>query len=90
MGDTPALIVDGLVQNRLFLTTADFGRYPAEAQIADVSQLVPKREGRGVKLGALLAAARPQLRQILFITASASREIFAADKKCSVHYPLLV
>jgi len=60
MNDSPTLIIDGLVQNRLSLTAADFGHYPAEAQIADVSQLVPKREGRAVKLEALLTAARPR------------------------------
>jgi 2-dehydropantoate 2-reductase len=78
MGDTPALVVDGLVQNRLVLTTADFGRYPAEAQIADVSQVVPKREGRGVKLGALLAAARPQP-EAQYITLYSSDGTFSAS-----------
>jgi 2-dehydropantoate 2-reductase len=59
MSDTPLLIVEGLVQNRLSLTFAHLGRYPAEAQIADVSQLVAKREGQALRLSALLAAARP-------------------------------
>ena len=42
MSNTPALIIDGLVQDRLSLAAADFSRYPAEAQIADVSQLATK------------------------------------------------
>jgi hypothetical protein len=45
MSDTPLLIVEGLVENCLSLTFAHLGSYPAEAQIADVSQLVAKREG---------------------------------------------
>jgi len=78
MNDTQALIVDGLVQNRLSLAAADFGRYPAEAQIADVSQLVPKREGRAVKLGALLAAARPQP-EATYITLHSADGTFSAS-----------
>lgn len=78
MSDTPALIVNGLVQNRLSLASADFGRYPAEAQIADVSQLVPKREGRGVKLGALLTAAQP-LPEAKYITLHSSDGAFSAS-----------
>ncbi len=45
MSDAPLLIVEGLVHNRLSLTLADLSSYPAEAQIPDVSQLVPQREG---------------------------------------------
>jgi 2-dehydropantoate 2-reductase len=78
MDDTLALIVDGLVQNRLSLTTADFGRYPTEVQIADVSQLVPKREGRGVKLAALLAAAQP-LPEAKYLTLHSSDGTFSAS-----------
>ena len=78
MSDTSALIVDGLVQHSLSLTSTDFGRYPAEAQIADVSQLAPKREGRGVKLGALLATAKP-LPEARFITLHSSDGTFSAS-----------
>ena len=78
MSDTLTLIIDGLVQNRLALVAADFGRYPVEAQIADVSQLVPKREGRGVKLGALLAAAKPQS-EAKYITLHSSDGTFSAS-----------
>lgn len=78
MSDTPILIIDGLVQNRLSLAAADFSRYPAEAQIADVSQLVPKRGGRGIKLGALLAAAKPQP-EAGYITLHSSDGTFSAS-----------
>lgn len=78
MSDTPALIVDGLVQNRLSLAFADFGRYPAEAQIADVSQLVPKREGCGMKLNALLTSAKP-LPEAKYITLHSSDGTFSAS-----------
>ena len=78
MNDTPALLVDGLVQNRLSLAFADFLRYPAEAQIADVSQLVPKREGCGVKLSALLASAKP-LPEAKYITLHSSDGTFSAS-----------
>jgi 2-dehydropantoate 2-reductase len=78
MSNTPALIIDGLVQDRLSLAAADFSRYPAEAQIADVSQLAPKREGRGVKLGALLAAARPRP-EAKYLTLHSSDGTFSAS-----------
>jgi 2-dehydropantoate 2-reductase len=78
MSDTLALIIDGLVQNRLSLTAADLSRYPTEAQIADVSQLVSKREGRGVKLEALLAVARPQP-EAKYITLHSSDGTFSAS-----------
>jgi len=47
------------VQQRLSLTFADLNNYPAEAQIPDVGRLVPKREGRALKLSAVLATAQP-------------------------------
>jgi 2-dehydropantoate 2-reductase len=78
MSDSPTLIIDGLVQNRLSFASADFDRYPAEAQIADVSQLVPKREGRGVKLSALLASAQP-LPVAKYITLHSSDGTFSAS-----------
>jgi len=78
MSVIPALIVDGLVQNRLNLTLDDLSRYPAEAQIADVSQLVPKREGRGLKLSAILAIAHP-LPQAKYVTLHSSDGTFSAS-----------
>ena len=78
MSTTPLLVIEGLVQNRLSLEFADLSRYPAEAQIADVSQLVPKREGRGLKLNAVLAVARP-LPQAKYITLHSSDGTFSAS-----------
>ncbi|MSQ48462.1 MAG: hypothetical protein EXR78_08810 [Deltaproteobacteria bacterium] len=78
MSDTPTLIIDGLVQNRLALGVADFERYPAEARIADVSQLLPKREGRAVKLAALIADARPQP-EAKYLTLHSSDGTFSAS-----------
>jgi 2-dehydropantoate 2-reductase len=78
MSVTPVLIVEGLVHNRLSLTPADLSGYPAEAQIADVSQLVPKREGRGLKLSAILAAAHP-LPQAKYITLHSADGTFSAS-----------
>jgi 2-dehydropantoate 2-reductase len=78
MSDILTLIIDGLVQHPLSLTAADFSRYPAETQIPDVSQLVPKREGRGIKLGALLAAARPHP-EAKYITLHSADGTFSAS-----------
>lgn len=78
MSDTRTLIIDGLVQNRLVLVAGDFGRYPAEARIDDVSQVVPKREGRAVKLGALLAAACPPP-EAKYLTLHSSDGTFSAS-----------
>lgn len=81
MSDTLALTIltiDGLVQNHLSLTSADLGHYPAEAQIADVSRLVPKRAGRGMKLSALLASAKP-LPEAKYITLHSSDGTFSAS-----------
>ena len=78
MSDTQTLIIDGLVQNRLALRAADFDRYPAEARIADVSHLVPKREGRALKLSALLTAARPRP-EAKYMTLHSSDGTFSAS-----------
>lgn len=78
MSTIPVLIIDGLVQNRLSLAFDDLNHYPAEAQIADVSQLVPKREGHGLKLSALLATAHP-LPQAKYITLHSSDGTFSAS-----------
>jgi 2-dehydropantoate 2-reductase len=74
----PVLNVDGLVKNPLRLAVDDLSRYPAETQIADVSQLVPKREGRGIKLSAILATAQP-LPQAKYITLHSSDGTFSAS-----------
>jgi DMSO/TMAO reductase YedYZ molybdopterin-dependent catalytic subunit len=78
MSDTPLLIVEGLVQNRLSLTLTQLSSYPAEAQVADVSQLVPKREGQALRLKALLAAAHP-LPEAKYLTLHSADGSFSAS-----------
>ncbi|HKA56810.1 MAG TPA: molybdopterin-dependent oxidoreductase, partial [Candidatus Binatia bacterium] len=78
MSDAPLLTVEGLVQNHLSLTFPQLGSYPAEAQVADVGQLVPKREGRALRLQALLAAARP-LPEAKYLTLHSADGSFSAS-----------
>lgn len=78
MSMVPSLIVEGLVQNRLTLTFADLSSYPAETQVPDVSQLVPKREGQALKLNAVLAAAHP-LPEACYLTLHSSDGSFSAS-----------
>jgi 2-dehydropantoate 2-reductase len=78
MSDAPLLIVEGLVQNRLSLSFTHLNNYPAEAQIADVSQIVPKREGQALRLKALLAAARP-LPEAKYLTLHSADGSFSAS-----------
>ncbi|MEX2187580.1 MAG: molybdopterin-dependent oxidoreductase [Pirellulales bacterium] len=56
--NAPQLIVDGEVERACSLSAADLALLPAEHQIADVSQIEPKRMGRGVWLSGLLQTAR--------------------------------
>ncbi len=51
------LIVDGEVEQACSLSAAELATLAAEYQIADVSQIEPKRQGRGIWLAGLLAAA---------------------------------
>ena len=78
MSGASVLTVEGLVQNRLSLTFPHLSNYPAEAQIADVGQLVPKREGRALRLQALLAAARP-LPEAKYLTLHSADGSFSAS-----------
>lgn len=78
MSDAPLLVIEGLVQNRLSLRFADFSRYPAEAQIPDVSQLMPQRQGQGLRLSAVLASACP-LPKAKYITLHSSDGLFSAS-----------
>jgi 2-dehydropantoate 2-reductase len=78
MSLTPVLIIEGLVQQRLSLTFTDLSNYPAEAQIPDVSQLVPKREGQALKLSAVLATAQPSPK-VKYITLHSADGSFAAS-----------
>lgn len=78
MGHVPILVIEGLVQNRLSLEFGDLCRYPAEEQIADVSQLIPQRAGQGLRLRALLAAARP-LPEARYVTFHSGDGMFSAS-----------
>jgi 2-dehydropantoate 2-reductase len=78
MSDVPLLIIEGLVQNPLSLTLAQLSNYPAEVQITDVSQIVPKREGQALRLNALLAAAHP-LPEAKYITLHSADGSFSAS-----------
>ena len=78
METTLALTIDGLVEQPLHLTFADLRNYPDEAQIADVSKFVAKREGQGVKLQALLAQAHP-FPQAQYITLHSADGSFSAS-----------
>jgi 2-dehydropantoate 2-reductase len=78
MSETPLLIVDGLVQNRLSLEFDDLRGYPAETQVADVSTLAPKRAGQALRLAALLTAAGP-LPDAQYVTLHSSDGSFSAS-----------
>lgn len=53
------IIVEGLVQNRLALTSAELAALDTQHQVPDVGQIVPGRQGRGVMLRGLLRLAGP-------------------------------
>ena len=57
---TTLLTIAGQVENPRSLTFADLAAVPAEHQVADVSRIVPGRQGDAVKLAGLLALAKPQ------------------------------
>jgi DMSO/TMAO reductase YedYZ molybdopterin-dependent catalytic subunit len=57
---TTLLTISGQVEHPRSLTFADLAGIAAEHQIADVSRIVPGRQGDAVKLTGLLALARPQ------------------------------
>jgi hypothetical protein len=53
----PCLRIVGAVAQELSLTYSDLAGVAADAQVADVSTLVPKKKGKAVRLGALLKRA---------------------------------
>ncbi|MBI5362494.1 MAG: molybdopterin-dependent oxidoreductase [Planctomycetes bacterium] len=57
MTNPPQLELGGLCAKPLALAYADLARLPADAQVPDVSKVVPGRSGRAVKLAALRALA---------------------------------
>lgn len=80
MSDTqaPRLIVDGEVELACSFSAADLALLAAEHQIADVSQIESKRQGRGIWLAGLLAAARAKP-AATHITLHASADDFHAS-----------
>ena len=56
---TALLTISGQVAQPRSLTFADLAAIPAEFQVADVSRLVPGRQGDAVKLAGLLALVGP-------------------------------
>ncbi len=59
MSPSPQLEVSGLVAaGSTSFSFADLKSMPAEAQVADVSSVMPGRQGAGVRLAALLARTR--------------------------------
>ncbi|MDR3638746.1 MAG: molybdopterin-dependent oxidoreductase [Isosphaeraceae bacterium] len=75
MDQVTLLKVYGAVEQPLDLTFEELGRWPATAQIADVSRFHPKRAGDGVTLDAILAQARPKP-EADFVTLHADRDNF--------------
>jgi 2-dehydropantoate 2-reductase len=58
--DTPRIRLGGqLAAGVLHLSAADLAALPDSAQVADVGAWIPGRQGRGVRLTALLERARP-------------------------------
>ena len=60
MNDAPQLTIEGEVQRPLSLSFDDLAAVEERWQIADVSQVDPKRKGDAVKLAGLLALAGPK------------------------------
>jgi DMSO/TMAO reductase YedYZ molybdopterin-dependent catalytic subunit len=73
------LCIGGLVAGgELRLSAADLAALPASAQVADVGQLVPGKQGRGVRLAALLERARPDP-NARFVDLASSETAFAVS-----------
>ena len=60
VSDQIRLMIDGEVEQSLSLSPTELAGIDPAFQIPDVSQLVPKRQGRAVRLAGLLALARPK------------------------------
>jgi DMSO/TMAO reductase YedYZ molybdopterin-dependent catalytic subunit len=72
------LIIDGEVETPATLSFADLAEIPAEFQIADVSQIDPKRRGGAVKLTGLLARMKPR-KSARYLTLHATADDFHAS-----------
>jgi DMSO/TMAO reductase YedYZ molybdopterin-dependent catalytic subunit len=75
MEATPLLRVDGAVETSVSLSMEDLAKFPADTQIADVSQFHPGRKGSGVTLEAILAIVRPTV-EANYLTLHAGRDDF--------------
>lgn len=78
MSDKVCLSIDGEVEKSLSLSPADLAGIDAAFQIPDVSKLVPKRQGRAVRLAGLLALAQPKS-HATYLTLHASTDDFHAS-----------
>jgi 2-dehydropantoate 2-reductase len=74
---SPALRIDGNVQQPLDLTFDDLQAVEGDAQVPDVSRFQPKRRGDAVTLGAILERVRPTA-DATYLTLHASLDDFAA------------
>lgn len=72
------LTLDGDVEQPVTLSFDDLAAFDAEHQVADVSQLDPKRQGDAVKLTGLLARVRPKP-SARYLTLHASQDDFHAS-----------
>ncbi|RMG33448.1 MAG: hypothetical protein D6725_15710 [Planctomycetota bacterium] len=78
MKEEAVLRLGGEFERPIDLTFEDLSRFPPEDQVFDVSRLDARRQGRGVRLEALLrhACLRPTAR---YLTVRATRDGFAAS-----------
>jgi DMSO/TMAO reductase YedYZ molybdopterin-dependent catalytic subunit len=78
MDDEVLLSVEGELFKSLRLTWQDFAAMDAEYQIADVSQVDPKRQGGAVTLAGVLALAQPKP-SAAYLTLHAAADDFHAS-----------
>ena len=74
----PTLTIDGQVESPATLGFADLAALDADAQVADVSRIDPKRQGDAVTLAGLLVRVRPAA-SVRYLTLHASRDDFHAS-----------
>lgn len=72
------LVIDGDVERPAQLTYADLCQFDASFQIADVSQIDPKRAGSAVRLEGILQRVAPR-ETVKYITIHASQDDFHAS-----------
>ena len=77
MSETP-LTIDGELSSPAALSRADLSAFPDEARIDDVSKVEERRQGRAVRLSALLERVEPNS-SATHVTLHASTDDFAAS-----------